>query len=151
MVTLNLRGEPTGAVYSNLVTWAAQHCSEFRFITYDRWPLQPAAEELIDRLRRDLLGEAVVSSWPGTQLGAGWSAQLWQFKVTQELVENLLSLTSGFADWGGDLPEDPHFTRADGAVLLASTSSEEDVWLELTDHEAEDLAAVPDLEVLRSQ
>jgi len=64
------------------------------------------------------------------------------------VVRVLLDVTSGFEDWGGDLPEDPHLVRADGTPFLGSSSSEEDVWLELHDSEEATIRAVPEIQEL---
>jgi hypothetical protein len=45
-------------------------------------------------------------------------------------------LTVGLFDWENpDLPDDPHFLRADGSVWLGSIIHERDAWLELTGEE----------------
>lgn len=149
MIVLTLQREPSGVQYINLLTWVAHLSNEFRFVTYDRWPDRPATRDLIDRLRRHLVTQELVNCWPGTELGAGWSARLWRFRLSPGLVEDLLGATTSLADWGGDLPDDPHFTREDGTVVFGSTSSEEDAWLQLTEEEFANFSTVPGLEDLR--
>jgi hypothetical protein len=110
--------------------------------------MPPAAAEMIRGLHAHLLGEEIVVSWPGSQLGLGWSARLWRYRVSAELIEAVLSFTNGLHDWGGYLPEDVHLMRANGNVFMATSSSEEDAWLELTDEELADLRAIPGVYVL---
>lgn len=133
--TVNLRGEPDGALYAQLFRFATERSYEFRFITFDRWALGPQAMKLIAAVNKHIVGQEQVHAWPGTLLGKDYPARLWRLKTTPELCDVLLSQTSGFPDWGGALPEDPHFVRDDGTPFLAACSSEHDVWLELTQDE----------------
>lgn len=147
--TVNLRGEPEGALYAQLLRFATQRCHEFRFITFDRWAIGPHAMSLIAALNRHIVGQDLVNAWPGTILGEDWPARLWRLKSQPELCEVLLSATSGFPDWGGALPEDPHFVRNDGTPFLAACSSEHDVWLELTPADYREFMNVPEFARLK--
>jgi hypothetical protein len=148
MITFNLRQEPEGETYRSLLRWAGRYCEELRFVTFDRWPMPPAAAEMTARLHPYFVGEEIVVGWTGTQLGPGWSARLWRYRVSPELIEAVLSFKTGLPDWGGYLPDDVHLMRADGSVFMATTSSEEDAWLELSDEEMADLRTIPDLYAL---
>lgn len=148
MCTIEFPCEPEGQVYSELLRFVAQRCREFRFITYDRRPPTRKTQTITAGLSGRIIAQQLVNEWPGTQLDTESWARLWRFRSDVSLAKDLIAVSSGFASWGGDLPEDPHFVREDGSVMLASTSSEEDAWLMLTADEYKDFAVVPAFEGL---
>jgi hypothetical protein len=62
-----------------------------------------------------------------------------------DVVWTGLTRTEGLGSWGGALPDDPHLLRADGSVWMGSSSSEEDVWLQLTEEEHAQVRSLPHL------
>ncbi|WP_344234779.1 hypothetical protein [Kribbella hippodromi] len=73
------------------------------------------------------------------------------FRLDAESLEVLVSSASSLYDWVNPmLPEDLHFLRSDGSVVLGTVAQEDDAWLQLTPAEYEGIAArIPRGVVLR--
>ncbi len=98
----------------------------------------PSIEVTLSRLHPDFARVERADSWPGTTL-YGDHATLYFYFVTPRFRENLKSLAAGLFEWVGLKPEDPCFFRADGQVLLVTTSHERDAYLLLTEEEHDEL------------
>jgi hypothetical protein len=129
---MNLTKEPAGLAYRVLLRRLSTISEEFRLVIEDWHQRSEGTIALQQKLSDHLIGEAMVTEWPGTQLLNGKVAQLFRYRSNELSVAPLLETTNGFGDWGGLLPEDLHFVRGDGSPLLASTTSEAYVWLQLT-------------------
>ena len=99
----------------------------------------PAIEEALRQLRPDFLKEEQVHEWPGTILLYGGQATAHWYAVSPRLRENLKALADGLFGWVGYKPEDPCFFRANGQVLLVTTSHEREAYMLLTEKEFEAL------------
>jgi hypothetical protein len=126
---------PTGSRYRGLLRDVSALSSEFRFVIKDKHQEGPQAIALMNRLKPHLIKMELVDEWPGTRLVGGSVAQVWRYKTNDLSVRILADARTSFTDWGGTFPEDLHFVRADGSPVLACTTSEDDVWLQLTDDE----------------
>lgn len=135
MRTWTLTAEPTGEAYADLLEAAVDYASEIRFVTFDRWSLHGDAERLISALEPWLVGSYETEEWPGTRMTGGWLGRVHSYRYDRESVAMVLNQTSRLWQWGGNLPNDLHLVRADGTAWFASITSEDDVWLTLTDEE----------------
>jgi hypothetical protein len=135
MKTWTLTSEPGGVAHQELLEAALVSCVQLRFITFDRWALHPPTTELLDALEPHRIRSEETGEWPGTRLAPGGVARVWVHRYSPDVVRAVLARTEGLGSWGGELPGDPHLLRADGSVWMGSSSSEEDVWLQLSDDE----------------
>jgi hypothetical protein len=79
---------------------------------------------------------------PGSQIVGDRLSQRRLFRVGPETMEELLRVTDDLFGWVNPaLPEDLHFLREDGSVVLGSIAQEDDAWLEL---DAEEMQALRD-------
>jgi hypothetical protein len=96
---------------------------------------QAARQRVIGLLGSHLVAEDLVTSWPGS--GSDKPVGLWQLRADRDLADILKLLASGLDDWQSpNLPEDLHFYRAEGSILLGSVAHEEMAWMKLDKQEA---------------
>lgn len=127
--------EPAGPEYRALVDFCCSVATRMMMVVPDP---RHESEATLSRLHCDFAREERAKKWPGTTL-LGGEATLYFYFVTPRLQENLKSLATHLFEWVGFMPEDPCFFRADGQVLLVTTSHEGDAYLLLTEQEHHEL------------
>jgi hypothetical protein len=95
----------------------------------------PSIDQKLDHFRSDLINEERLHEWPGTILLHRGEATAYWHTVTPRLQQTLKAQAGRLFEWVGYMPEDPCFFRANGQVLLGTTSHERDAYLILTDEE----------------
>lgn len=128
--------EPVGPLYRELVDFCCSVATELMLVV--REPAPPI-EEALRHMRPDFLRAELVYEWPGTILLHGGQATAHWYMVSHRLRENLKALADGLFEWVGFRPEDPCFLRANGQVLLVTTSHERDAYMFVTKEERESL------------
>lgn len=128
--------EPDAVAHTELVELCC--CLASKFILVVRDPERdPGAriEQKLARLSKHRLETMRAHEWPGTIL-LGDDALVHWHRVEPGVQRALQELASHLFEWVHPaLPEDPCFFRADGRVLLVTTSHERDAYLTLTEHE----------------
>lgn len=82
------------------------------------------------------------TDWPGSQLGFGNTARLVSYRFDQEVVEVFLRYSNQLSDCGYPvMPDDPHWLRTDGTLVIRTTIHEDLAWLDVTPTEMEDVPA----------
>ena len=92
----------------------------------------------------------LVRQWPGTTVAGARTQTRLLFDVTPVSLDVILGVSSSFWDWANtDYPDDLHFLRSDGSVVLGSTWCTRVAWLELDDAELQVVAGQlpPDVEL----
>lgn len=87
------------------------------------------------------IGSLQSNECPGTLHLGGELPRLSKYRYDVGSLSVIRKRTHALAEWGGSLPVDPHLLRADESVWMASTTSEEDAWLTLTEDEHRELVA----------
>ena len=124
--------------YDGLIRAVALISATFGVVQYGDPRRYSESSEPAARLLNDLVPYLVYLeqdfAWPGTvSVSAVWHPC---FRVTDETIKMIVDVTSSLWDWSHpELPEDVHFLREDGTVVLGSTRCDEYAWLELDDEE----------------
>jgi hypothetical protein len=126
---------PSGQPYYELLRVALDYTTEFRFVTYDKHRATEATRDLMFSLQPWFIGSVQSNEWPGTRHLGGELPRLSKYRYEAGSLAAIRKRTHALADWGSYLPVDPHLLRADESVWMASTTSEEDAWLTLTEDE----------------
>jgi len=126
--------EPSGALYADLIDFCCEIGSQAIVVVQEP---SPQADAVLRRIEADHVREESVSEWPGTILLHGGQAAVHWYTVTPKLQELFKQLASRLFEWVGYMPEDPCFFRANGEVLLVTTSHEDDAYLLLNADEQE--------------
>ena len=94
----------------------------------------PSASTVIADLTKDLVRiERDIDAWPGTLRLPGGGSDRYVFELNQRVITILSRAATSLYAWHNrDLPDDLHFLRSDGSVVLGSIGHEHDAWLELT-------------------
>lgn len=131
--TLNLRARIGPDDFTSLLVFASTVSRHVGFIV-GRSP-SLTAQRLLDRLIDYRVEVRSVSAWPGSERSGPPVAQH-LYDVNSSTVALLRSCSRSFTDWQQPrLPNDLHFLRSDGTVVLGSVASEADAWLELDNAE----------------
>ncbi len=132
---ITFSAEPKGDHHRQLLEFCAEHCDQASLVARDVDWLQPAALQLLERLRAFQLSVVEASKWPGTTL-VGHTASVYRYAVHPTLIRLLEQAVTGLYDWiQPDRPEDLSFCRPDGKPFLASIAHERDGYLDLTSEE----------------
>lgn len=131
--TLNLRSSLTPQDYADLVEFAGGISEYIGWVVGDN-PSR-AVQAFLQEMATHVAETRKVSRWPGSER-AGGSVTQHLFRANPSTVALAQHYGCSFSDWQQPtLPQDLHFLRADGTVVLGSISSEADAWLELHDDE----------------
>lgn len=133
---------PAGPVYDELLAAGLHGASELCLMMQPRKNTSSQCRAVLARLESFLARAEDISAWPGSQLHSGYFSTRYVYAVNDQVIDIVRAAADSLFDWiNPDLPEDPHFLRADGATWLGSTTHEEYAWLELSDLEWVDLSA----------
>jgi hypothetical protein len=138
--TLDILREPRGDAYAALLALAAERCASFSLVWPDRLAASVGADTVAVSLSPDLVREARVAQWPGTQL-LDDTARVRHYALTPESLLVLRSAPGLYAWQGPNRPEDLAFYTADGTVWLGSVAHEADAWFTTAAMAADDLPA----------
>lgn len=130
-----------GVAYRQVIDLVAELSSTFGLM------LRSAPSDLLEsgrtvlrQLEPYLESREAVGSWPGSQLYGDMTYDRYLYVVEAASVQVLIRSASRLFDWVNPrLPEDLHFLRADGSTVLGMVAQEDDAWLELTNHEYDEL------------
>ncbi|MEO7110004.1 MAG: hypothetical protein ABI183_06175 [Polyangiaceae bacterium] len=133
----SFRAEPLGKAYIELIDACCRVAATFGLIVRESSLALP--EGLSRQLERNRPYQSEVLSvqqWPGTVLLGSERALLYRYNVAPGSAAFLASAIDHLFGWvHPQLPEDLCFFRADGSVLLTTTSHERDGYLTLTHEE----------------
>ena len=148
--TYDLRAEPTGSAYRELVAAAQECCSAALLVVRPGVALAATALAALDRLRPWLVNAEPRAVWPGTRLLSG-TATVHRYRFGEETATVLAEAAGGLFDWVQPaLPEDLCLLRPDGAAWLVTIAHERDGYLVLTAAERAALVArIPELALSR--
>jgi hypothetical protein len=134
-----LSGDPCGPEYQSLVEYCCSNASDMILVVRDPTTEGgPTLERKLAQLRPHVIAVSRTAEWPGTIL-YGDEADVFRYRVSSGLEQELKQMECLW-DWiHPDAPEDPCFFRANGEVLLVTTSHERDAYLVLTAEEYEAL------------
>ncbi|MBA3020538.1 hypothetical protein [Propionicimonas sp.] len=109
-----------------------------------------AGKAVLSELSPYLERSVKISQWPGTRSIA--PARVEYFRSEPGAVDVITRCTGSFWEWmDPEMPEDLHFLREDGTVVLGSTTCERYAWLELDREERDSLAVPPSLRLRLGQ
>ncbi len=123
--------EPSGPTYDALIDFCCSTAVRMMFVVQDP---HPSIDQTLNHFRSDFVNEERLREWPGTIL-LGEEAVAYWHTVTPHLQQTLKAQAARLFEWVGYMPEDPCFFRANGQVLLGTTSHEREAFLILTDEE----------------
>jgi len=104
--------------------------------------LERSARRVIEELAPALHGVTAVTEWPGTRTISQRTATRHLYRSGEVVARVILENSAGFGDWvNPTLPEDIHFLRSDGSVLMGSVAQHEAAWMELSNDEEAALVA----------
>jgi hypothetical protein len=98
----------------------------------------PTLEQKLAELHPYLIAVSRTAEWPGTIL-YGDEADVFRYRVSSGLERELKQMECLWGWIHPDAPEDPCFFRADGELLLVTTSHERDAYMLLAEEEYEAL------------
>ncbi|GAA1576726.1 hypothetical protein GCM10009804_36680 [Kribbella hippodromi] len=150
--TYDIAEPVTGDDYGELLRVLAPVATRFGLIVQMPFAvLHEPAREVLERLGGHLVDAMDTQAWPGSQIVGRMTVERFLFRLDAESLEVLVSSASSLYDWVNPmLPEDLHFLRSDGSVVLGTVAQEDDAWLQLTPAEYEGIAArIPRGVVLR--
>lgn len=132
------RSTPREADYEAVILSSAALAQEVGYVIRpNETGMSDRGKQVIRELQPKLVRQSKVWTWPGSEILE--TASPYDYLVygcDPDVVQVLLSASQRFEDWANpDLPEDLHFLRDDGSVILGSIAQEDYVWLELTPQE----------------
>lgn len=135
------RPVPRGADYRAILLATANMADRFGVIVRsEKVHLSVDALRLLDDLCPYSISVAQVDRWPGSQLSGPRRSTCITYACNPSAISLLMEAADSFNDWVNPfLPEDLHFLRADGSVVLGTIAQENQVWTELSQQEAERL------------
>jgi hypothetical protein len=123
------------AQYSRLISQVSNFAS-LAALVIDEGPshYEESAFHVIEKLSPDIERlETDLSEWPGTMKVTSSNATRYVFRVNQHSIEVLAASARTLFDWHNrQLPEDLHFMRSDGSLVLGSIAHESYAWAELS-------------------
>ncbi len=124
----------SGVQYSDMLHWAQTVASRLVLVIYPSRPLKRA--QLLSDLSPWAAGSRDAAEWPGSQLGLGKLARLASYRFDADVAAIILNYSNSIADWGYPfLPDDPHWLRADGTLVIGTTVHEDRLWVEVASSE----------------
>jgi hypothetical protein len=124
----------SGVQYVDMLHWVQSVASHLVLVTYPSRPLQHP--QLLSDLSPWAASSRDAGAWPGSQLGLGKLARLATYRFDADVTATILNYSNSIADWGYPfLPDDPHWLRADGTLVIGTTVHEDRLWAEVTPSE----------------
>lgn len=112
----------------------------YLFVVRNSLGRTPALDAFLSRLAPSLIERRLSSKWPGTELLDGEMAEIFEGELTHEAAAMIAESVDGLLSFlQPDRPEDLSLLRADGSPWLTSCAHEHDIYLELTNEEANQL------------
>ncbi|MDX3004469.1 hypothetical protein PWY87_22460 [Kribbella solani] len=152
LTTYNIAAPVSGDDYGELLRVLSPVAAGFGLIVQVPFAaLHESARKVLERLGGHLIEAMDTQAWPGSQIVGRTTVERFLFRLDSDSLEVLVSSASSLYDWVNPrLPEDSHFLRSDGSVVLGTVAQEDDAWLQLTPAEYERIAArIPRGVVLR--
>lgn len=134
----DIKAWPTGSAYEALVRATASVSFGVGFVIRpSERHLSTLARSVLEELTSELISSQDVWSWPGSDLLSTSPPYAHSvYRCGANAVELLVSAAHSFGDWvNPHLPEDLHFLREDGSVVLGSVAQERFLWAELSGDE----------------
>ena len=131
---IDLRPDLDPDDYSAVVTFACEISAKIGLIVRSRSvELSAAGKAVLSDLVAVEQGVKDVFSWPGTQRVGSVAAVRHLYRADAQAADVIGRRASNFNEWVNPaLPEDVHFVRNDGSLVLASVAQHDRAWLELT-------------------
>lgn len=124
-----------------MIHWVGRKSASFGFVL-GQW--EGAGPDILAGLGPYIEFDSQVREWPGTVLHRG-TVRLVRVRSNPSSIEVLLKHSRGLMDWlPPKMPEDLHFLRDNGSVILATITHERDFWMSLCTAEADELLHVFD-------
>jgi hypothetical protein len=135
--TYDFTAEPPAAVLAGLLRASVGIASELGLVLQSpRVRLRPAGTRLLAQLAPYHIRSEEIVEWPGTRNLGGFRSLRHLYRADAGAVEAVIATCGQLYAWENpELPEDIHLLRADGSVLMGSTTQERDAWLVLDDDE----------------
>lgn len=150
-VSYTISPEPTGAACRLLLEAVGSLATEFGVIVRsERVQLSDSASRVLEDLDPYKVSVGETQAWPGSQLVGDRRSVLFRYRSEPGSVAVVIDAARMISDWVNPyLPEDLHFLRGDGSVVMGSIAQENEVWVELSDEETRYLRArlPPDVEL----
>jgi len=122
------------AEYHSLLFAVAAVSSTFGMVQRSSraWDTYPESTiELLNRLEPYLVDISEVTEWPGTKT-CGSAVSRFLFKSVEQAISIVAQATDSLWDWANTrLPDDLHFLRMNGSVVMGSTWCTLDAWLDI--------------------
>ncbi len=145
--TYDLRQQPVGQVYRQLIQHALSECQLALLVVRDSTKLAESGQLVLRKLEKFLGSKSRAAEWPGTTLLMGRKATLFKYEFSEKVAEILKSEVYGLYDWvQPNRPEDLCLLRSDETPWLATIAHEKDAYFELSDEEKRRLTrALPNI------
>ncbi len=119
--------EPKEQNYIGLLNFAASRCESFSLVWRKQFQFEPSAHQIANSLKQFLISNVRTDEWLGTKL-IGHEAIVRQYRVADESIKILCSV-SGLYSWlQPKFPEDLAFYSSGNVGWLASVSHEREAW-----------------------
>ncbi|QOX77503.1 hypothetical protein FY034_00610 [Trichlorobacter lovleyi] len=110
--------------YYLLLEWAKVEASSFSLIWRKGFSFAATAQEVEKRLRPYLIKEELTNEWPGTKICAPPEETIRFYRITNDTIKVLRTVTSVY-DWlAPDYPEDLAFYNKECCPLFGSVAHE---------------------------
>lgn len=139
-----------GSGYETLVRTLSGLCAFCTLAVRDFDRTNETVATFLKKIGKYEVNKVAVQAWPGTQLLGDSTADLHQYRISDDLITLLASEVPSIFSWATpNLPEDLCFYREDGSVMLGTISHERDCFLVISDSELASLQQkVPFLDVM---
>ncbi len=144
----NLMSEISGDKYRQLLQLALN--KKMVVLLVDVGGHSPTAKApFLNAMAPHLISMSMESAWPGTILTPG-RAPVYRYALNKDSFAAFLKFASGLLDWKyPNLLEDFCLLRPNGSALMTSTTSEKDVYFDLSEMEYSELCqAIPDIKLV---
>jgi hypothetical protein len=136
---IEIRTEPKGAPYLDLLSYSAELCDSFSLTWQDQHSFSALADEISRSLRPYLIREIRAKEWPGTRIGGKRRATVRFYRVAPGSLEVLFQSPSLYAWQAPERPEDLCFYLPSGDCFLATIAHEADAFFPCDDLALDDL------------
>jgi hypothetical protein len=152
MVIFDIKQEPVGTTYEELLRCGVQFCNQFFLVVRSEADLDEKGKAALGALSDFYISSERTNRWPGTELVSG-SAQLYRYSLNAKSIDELTRDTGGLFGWiAPSRPEDLCLLRPTGDAWLTTISHERDAYLSLVNDEEEIVAkSVPGLVLARNK
>jgi hypothetical protein len=135
MAVFNIKNEPVGVTYQELLRCSARFCDAFLLVVRNERDLNEDARRLLDNLSDFGISAKSENRWPGTELVNG-TALVYRFVLNDSSIGQLSGAVRGLFDWvAPSRPEDLCFLRSNGLAWLTTIAHERDAYLTLAEGE----------------